>query len=91
MSRTIGYLNLVLAWPLILLVRIYQWFVSPLFGAPCRFHPSCSHYALEALRVHGPFRGTWLAFRRVGRCHPCGGSGYDPVPDPETGAARREG
>lgn len=79
-------LSRVLAAPLILLVRTYQWFVSPLLGAPCRFQPTCSHYAVEALQRHGPLKGTWLAARRIARCHPWGGHGYDPVPGvaPET-------
>ena len=62
-------------------VRAYRLVVSPLLGPRCRFHPSCSAYALEALRRHGAVRGAWLAARRVGRCHPWGGSGVDEVPD----------
>ncbi len=76
-------LSHVLAWPLIGLVRLYRVTLSPLFGAACRFQPTCSVYALDALRLYGAFRGTWLAARRIGRCHPWGGSGYDPVPDDE--------
>lgn len=66
--------------PFILLVRIYQVTLGPLMGGHCRFVPTCSEYAIEAYRVHGPFRGTWLTARRVLRCHPLGGHGYDPVP-----------
>jgi putative membrane protein insertion efficiency factor len=62
------------------LVRGYQLFVSPLLGPRCRFAPSCSHYAAEAIGTHGPLRGLILAGRRLLRCHPWGGSGYDPVP-----------
>ena len=69
---------------LILPVRFYQKFVRPLLGNHCRFAPSCSQYAVEALRVHGVFRGTALAVWRVLRCHPLGRSGYDPVPPPKT-------
>ena len=69
-----------LAWPLIQLVRIYRLAISPWLGGNCRFDPTCSSYAIEALQVHGIFKGTWLAARRIGRCHPCGGSGYDPLP-----------
>ena len=65
---------------LIGLVRGYQRWVSPMTPPSCRFHPTCSEYAMEALRTHGAFKGTWLAVRRIGRCHPWGGSGYDPVP-----------
>jgi hypothetical protein len=69
-----------LAWPLLALVWLYRYTLSPLLGANCRFQPSCSEYAIEALRVHGAFRGSWLAARRIARCHPWGGSGFDPVP-----------
>jgi uncharacterized protein len=62
------------------LIRLYQLFVSPLLGPNCRFAPSCSEYAAEAIARHGPWRGTALAVRRLLRCHPWGGSGYDPVP-----------
>jgi hypothetical protein len=62
------------------LVQLYQISLSPLFGPVCRFEPSCSHYAAEALEKFGLARGFWLAARRVARCHPLGESGYDPVP-----------
>ncbi|MXQ06278.1 membrane protein insertion efficiency factor YidD [Alphaproteobacteria bacterium GH1-50] len=61
-------------------VRAYRLAVSPLLGQNCRFHPSCSSYALEALETHGAFRGSWLAAKRIARCHPWGGSGVDEVP-----------
>jgi putative membrane protein insertion efficiency factor len=64
------------------LVRLYQLVVSPWLGPSCRFEPSCSAYALEALRVHGAARGTWLTLRRLGRCQPFCTGGYDPVPEP---------
>lgn len=69
-----------LAWPLLALVWLYRMLISPWLGANCRYDPTCSQYALEALREHGAFRGTWLAAKRIGRCHPWGGHGYDPVP-----------
>lgn len=62
------------------LVRIYQWFVSPLLGAHCRFAPSCSEYARLALLEHGLIRGAWLALRRLARCHPFHPGGVDPPP-----------
>jgi hypothetical protein len=69
-----------LAWILILPIRFYQKFISPLTPPSCRFTPTCSQYAIEALRKHGPFKGMYLAIRRILRCHPWGGHGYDPVP-----------
>ncbi|MEW5781839.1 MAG: membrane protein insertion efficiency factor YidD [Pseudomonadota bacterium] len=69
-----------LAKPLIWLVRAYQLLISPFFPPSCRFHPTCSHYAIEALEKHGPLWGTWLALRRVLRCHPWHPGGHDPVP-----------
>jgi uncharacterized protein len=68
---------------LIGLIRLYQWLISPLLGPRCRFHPTCSHYAIEALQRHGLLRGSWLAARRVTRCHPLNEGGYDPVPEPK--------
>jgi putative membrane protein insertion efficiency factor len=65
---------------LIGLVRGYRLCISPLLLPCCRFYPTCSQYAIEALEIHGPLRGSWLAARRIGRCRPGGASGYDPVP-----------
>jgi putative membrane protein insertion efficiency factor len=65
---------------LMALITGYRRFISPLLGARCRFAPSCSAYALEAVREHGALRGAWLAVRRVGRCHPFNPGGFDPVP-----------
>jgi len=70
------------------LVRGYQLGVSPLLGPRCRHLPTCSDYALEALAAHGPWRGAWLAARRIARCHPFGSSGYDPVPERDHEAPR---
>lgn len=63
-------------------VKLYQVTLGPIIGGQCRFTPSCSFYAIEALRVHGAWRGSWLTLRRLSRCHPFGGSGDDPVPHP---------
>ena len=68
------------------LVRGYQLLVSPVLPGSCRYTPSCSAYAAEAIARHGAARGGWLALRRIVRCHPFGGWGYDPVPDPRTHA-----
>ena len=65
---------------LILLIRFYQKCISPLTPPACRFTPTCSQYAVEALQKHGPIKGMYLAIRRLLRCHPWGGHGYDPVP-----------
>lgn len=80
MSRFKEYLRKATVFPLVLLVRFYQVCISPFTPSSCRFTPTCSQYALEALRKHGLFKGSWLALRRILRCHPWGGSGYDPVP-----------
>jgi len=68
-------------------VRAYKLLVSPLLGTNCRFLPSCSSYAIEAVETHGPLAGSWLAAKRLCRCHPWGGDGYDPVP-PRTCTSR---
>ena len=79
-SRLLSSCKRMAAWPLILLVRFYQLCISPLTPPSCRYTPTCSQYALEALRKHGPIKGLWLTLKRLLRCHPWGGSGYDPVP-----------
>ncbi|OGI37403.1 MAG: membrane protein insertion efficiency factor YidD [Candidatus Muproteobacteria bacterium RBG_16_64_10] len=61
-------------------IRAYQLLISPLLGPSCRFHPSCSHYAIEAIETHGAGRGLWLSARRIARCHPWCEGGHDPVP-----------
>lgn len=65
---------------LIALIRFYQFFLSPFIGNQCRFTPTCSHYACEAVATHGAMKGTWMAARRIGRCHPWCAGGHDPVP-----------
>jgi putative membrane protein insertion efficiency factor len=63
-----------------ILFKLYYWAISPLLGTRCRYVPSCSEYAQQALALHGPFKGLWLAIKRISRCHPWGGHGIDPVP-----------
>ena len=70
------FLTKLLVWP----IRFYQVAISPHFPAACRYTPTCSQYAIEALRKYGLLKGLWLAARRILRCHPWGGHGYDPVP-----------
>lgn len=77
MTNSIGRL---FAWPLLALVWLYRNGISPLIGARCRYQPTCSVYATEALQRYGAFKGGFLALKRIGRCHPWGGSGYDPLP-----------
>ena len=74
------HLSRLLGGLLILPIRFYQLCISPLLGPSCRFTPTCSEYARQAIVKHGPFKGFYLAVRRLLRCHPWGGSGYDPVP-----------
>ena len=74
-------LNKIVTYPLILLIRVYQLIVSPMLGSNCRFMPTCSEYALESLKVYGLIKGTYLTIKRIGKCHPWGGHGYDPIPN----------
>ena len=71
----------ILTFPFLLLIRFYQVAISPYTPASCRYSPTCSHYAIEALEVHGLFKGSLLAIKRISKCHPWGGNGYDPVPE----------
>ncbi|MCI6493524.1 MAG: membrane protein insertion efficiency factor YidD [Bacteroidales bacterium] len=79
-DRLIHYFRKAAIFPFVVLIRFYQVCISPLKPPSCRFTPTCSQYALEAFRKHGPFKGAYLTIRRLLRCHPWGGSGYDPVP-----------
>ena len=81
LSNLCHFLKRAAIFPFVFLIRFYQICLSPLKGGPsCRFTPTCSQYALEAFRKYGPFKGLYLAVRRILRCHPWGGHGYDPVP-----------
>ncbi|MEA4866906.1 MAG: membrane protein insertion efficiency factor YidD [Rikenellaceae bacterium] len=73
-------LKKILILPFLLLIKCYQYCISPLKPPSCRYTPTCSSYAAEALKKHGPFKGLWLAVKRILSCNPWGGSGYDPVP-----------
>jgi hypothetical protein len=73
-------INKIFATPFILLIRMYQWLISPLIGPKCRFTPSCSNYGIEAFKKYGPFKGFWLTIKRLSSCHPWGRHGHDPVP-----------
>ena len=64
----------------ILIIKLYQWFISPFFPPACRYTPTCSQYGIEAMKKHGLIKGSFLTLKRISRCHPGGGSGYDPVP-----------
>jgi len=70
----------ILSLPFIAVIKIYQWIISPVLGPKCRFIPTCSTYSLEAFKKYGAFKGIWLTIKRIGKCHPWGGEGYDPVP-----------
>lgn len=73
-------LKKILSWPFLLLIRFYQYVISPMIGPKCRYTPTCSAYAHEAITKYGPLKGLWLAIKRISKCHPWGGHGYDPVP-----------
>lgn len=76
-------LKKVITWILLLPVYFYRVAISPLLPPSCRYTPTCSQYTIEALKKHGPFRGTYLSAKRILSCHPWGGKGYDPVPEPK--------
>lgn len=83
-------INKALSYILIGLVKFYRNFISPLTPASCRYTPTCSQYTLQALQRHGAFRGSWLGIKRIASCNPWGGSGYDPVPDPNSKKTKKE-
>lgn len=70
----------ILSLPIIFIIKLYQWIISPLIGPSCRFTPTCSQYSLEAFNKYGLIKGLWLTLARIARCNPWGGHGYDPLP-----------
>lgn len=70
----------ILIFPFVFIIKIYQKFISPVLLPSCRFSPTCSQYSIESLNKHGLLKGLWLSLKRISKCHPFGGSGYDPVP-----------
>ncbi|MBL4603115.1 MAG: membrane protein insertion efficiency factor YidD [Emcibacteraceae bacterium] len=79
-SSLFKYLSAILSYFLKALITVYKYVISPLLGPKCRYLPTCSSYAMEAIDIHGPIKGGWMAIRRIIRCNPWGNSGYDPVP-----------
>ncbi|MBT5185512.1 MAG: membrane protein insertion efficiency factor YidD [Kordiimonadaceae bacterium] len=80
LSYIINFLSSILSYVLKALITVYKYVISPLLGPKCRYLPTCSSYAVEAIEIHGPLKGGWLGAKRILRCHPWGDSGYDPVP-----------
>ena len=74
-------LNKIIIFPFILFIRVYQLIISPMLGSNCRFIPTCSEYAMESLREYGLIKGIFLSIKRIGKCHPWGSHGYDPIPN----------
>ena len=90
MAAITTFMRKFLTWILLGLVYLYKYAISPLTPASCRHVPTCSQYALEAIQIHGPFKGVWLALCRIARCHPWGTHGYDPVPPAKTVAVKKK-
>lgn len=84
-GRSRGFRSAAGQWLLLALVQLYRVFLSPFLGGACKFYPSCSQYAQEAIALHGAKRGSWLALKRLGRCRPFTKGGFDPVPDSKLG------
>jgi putative membrane protein insertion efficiency factor len=85
-----GAVNHMLVWLVLIPIYVYRYTLSPLIGRDCRFLPTCSQYTIEALRTHGVWSGSILGIRRIGRCHPWGGDGHDPVPPRNTSSEPSE-
>lgn len=80
MNKLLKIIGLILSFILIIPIKLYKYLISPILPNACRYTPTCSEYAVEALKKHGPFKGLYLAIKRILSCNPWGGSGYDPVP-----------
>lgn len=80
LSSILKFFSSILSYVLKGLITVYKYVISPLLGPKCRYLPTCSSYAMEAIEIHGPFKGGWLGLKRILRCNPWGASGYDPVP-----------
>lgn len=78
-----NFFKKIIGFPIVLLVKIYQFIISPIFPATCRYTPTCSNYMLEAIKIWGPLKGSYLGVKRIASCHPWGGHGDDPVPRKE--------
>ena len=88
--KIINILSRFVIWLLLIPVYIYRGAISPLFPPSCRYTPTCSRYTIEALKKHGPIKGSYLSAKRILSCNPWGGSGYDPVPDPNEPKKRKK-
>jgi putative membrane protein insertion efficiency factor len=80
MTTIINIFKALLGGLFVVLIKLYQYLLSPLLGAQCRYTPTCSQYGIEAIKKHGSFKGGWLTLKRISRCNPWGGHGHDPVP-----------
>ncbi len=76
----IDFLQKIIGYVFLSIIKVYQYLISPLLGSSCRFTPTCSQYGIEAIKKHGAFKGGWLTLKRIGRCRPWGSHGHDPVP-----------
>jgi uncharacterized protein len=80
MTTILNIFKALLGGLFVVLIKLYQYLLSPIMGAQCRYTPTCSQYGIEAIKKHGSFKGGWLTLKRIARCNPWGGHGHDPVP-----------